>query len=145
MHVVKQLLLIVGLFLVSGLHAQTHKLSIKLIDSKTGLPVSDAHVFVDNTTFGTLSDKDGVARLSLPQSLSEDLLITHILYETKLVRHALYMNFDNAHVIALEPTDLEIPTLTINARRSKKWKKNFKKFRKAFLGTGKSASQCNNP
>ena len=134
--------LILSILFGFELCGQSKDISLKLLNQSTKKPVSGVHVFIANTTFGAVSDKNGLVLLSIPEGLSEDLFISHVSYEMKLLNHSLYMNLNNEETILMVPNMIELAELTLKVNRSKKWKKKFKKFEKAFIGSDKIAKKC---
>ena len=53
----------------------------KITDSETSEPIPSAAVFINGTTVGTSTDKDGIYQLKLPGAGSYDLAVSHTGYE----------------------------------------------------------------
>lgn len=123
-----------------GVIAQTTSYQWMLYDQETQAPVSNAHLFLVNTTFGTISNIQGEAQLAIPNNIKEDILITHVAYETRLLVHQAYRSIKDT--IWLQPNHLELEEIVVAANRSNKWKKRYKQFKKVFLGEDKVANKC---
>lgn len=121
---------------------QSGQLHFNIYDKSSNQPVSSANVFYINTTFGSISNHEGIVSIELPQDLSEGLLISHIGYDTKILQYQEYIKLTSLDTVFLMPSSIDISEITIKSKRSKKWKKNLKKFTKAFLGEGKAAGKC---
>jgi len=122
--------------------AQNMNISIQLIDEDSGASISNAHVFLEDSSFGVITDENGFASLVFPDDLTGDIIISHISYNTLLLPHRIYKKYNSRTPVNLSPNGFEIEALTISADRSRKWKKQFKKFQKAFLGTDEQAKNC---
>ncbi|MDF1696075.1 MAG: DUF3179 domain-containing (seleno)protein [Saprospiraceae bacterium] len=129
-------------FLPFGLNAQMVQITCILADSESHLPIQDAHLFFNNSSFGNVSNQEGRISLEIPQGLREDVVISHISYDPKIIQSASYRTLQKKDTIFLSPNGIQIEEIVIAKKRSKKWKKNLKKFTKAFLGNDKIASKC---
>jgi len=138
----KKLLLLIlysSLWLING-SAQNTILQWQVFDQETQQPIPNAHLFLVNTTFGTVSNDRGIAKLTLPNTLLEDLLITHVAYETRLLEHQEYQSINDT--LWLLPNHLNLEEIVVAAERSNKWKKRYKQFKQVFLGDDKIANKC---
>lgn len=73
-----------------------------LLDKQTGLPISNAGVFVRGTSIGSITNQSGKFKLHLPNSLkSASVAFTHIGYVAQELGAALLLGRDN--VLSLEP------------------------------------------
>ncbi len=133
---------IVGCIFCTILHGQDQAIRFRLVDASTQVPVSNAHVFLENTTFGAVSNADGYVELFIPGDMSEDLLITHVAYEVVVIRSGAYSEYIRDMVISLVPNAFEMPELVIRSGQSKKRRRQVKKFKKAFLGDDEIAGSC---
>ncbi len=134
--------IIILLFIFSGILQAQVILSGVVVDSKTNEPVEAANVFIAHTSIGTISEADGSFELSLPVGYSQ-LVVSHISYKTQ-TKNLSYLKAGNyKQTIKLVATDIELEEIIVSAKNDKKWRKNLKKFEKAFLGATKNASKCN--
>lgn len=76
--------IILLLFLVSFASFAQIRLEGKVIDKKTKLPIAFAHVFVNHSTFGTLTNEDGIFQLDCAKM--DSVVISYIGYETVKVQ-----------------------------------------------------------
>jgi len=104
--------------------------------------IPNAHVFLVNTTYGTTADELGQVRLNFPETIQEDLLITHISYDTRLLEYTDYRALSKGDTLYLNPNNFDLSEVVITSKRSNNWKKNLKKFQKTFLGDDKIADKC---
>lgn len=140
MHTTKYILLF--LLVQISLCAQMDKVQFRLMDEVTNSPIENVHVFFSNTTIGTISDVEGNVQLSIPPGLEEPLIISHIAYDSKVIENKGNQNLINLTEVFLAPNGINIDEIVVTQKRSKTWKKNFKRFKKAFLGESKAASKC---
>jgi len=122
--------------------AQTTSYQWKLYDQETQQPIPNAHLFLVNTTFGSVSNIQGKVQLAIPARIQEDLLITHVAYETRLLLFSEYQSLKTNDTLWLQPNHLDLEEIVVAANRSNKWKKRYKQFKKVFLGEDKIASKC---
>lgn len=136
----------VAILLLGHLNVCTQESSISLCvvvcDIDTRQTVSDAYIFISNSTIGTITDSDGEGRLEIPYFVRQDLIISHISYHPKQLRYNQYEALTNCDTVYIQQQTFSLGAIEIKAQRSGKWKKQFRKFRKAFIGTSKAASKC---
>lgn len=137
----KTFILLFSFFTTIGFGQQLN-LEFYIFDQNTKQAIQDVHAFLINTTYGTTSQTDGLIQLVLPTQIKEDLLLTHIAYDSRLIEHNVYNRIQNGDTLFLEPNHLELDEIVVTSKRSGKWKKQFKKFIKAFLGDNKTANEC---
>ena len=130
------------IFSCVGLHAQITQLELQIVDAESKSPIEGVHLFIENTTIGCFSDQDGLATLQIPSSVTGDLFITHIAYLTTSYTAKNYRAFSREHSIYLNQNAVELPELTVEAKKDNKWKKRYKKFLQGFLGKDEIAKQC---
>lgn len=114
----------------------TQPLSLLLKNQSTDQPVSEAFVFIANSSIGTTSDEAGSVSLGLKGLSNGEIIISHLNYETKL----LSLNDLNAGetVIYLSSKTQVIEVITVRSKsKASKRKRWLKKFDRAFLGTAK--------
>lgn len=116
-----------------------------IIDSTTNEVISDAFVFISNSSISTVSDDAGkftIDRTALPNS---DIVITHISYDTKyLLPSEMQSNLDTIYMV---PLKYEMDEIVLKSKGSRKRKKWLQRFTKSLLGNTKNAtkSQLTNP
>ncbi len=123
-------------------HAQQVELQFRLIDGVTKKPISDAHIFINNSSIGTTSDINGYCELKVFAQETQVLIVTHILYKTRIIRSERYHKLENGDTIEMQSKRVDLSEIVLTAKRGSKWKRNFKRFRKTLLGKGKAASNC---
>ncbi|GAA4414224.1 hypothetical protein GCM10023187_43390 [Nibrella viscosa] len=117
-------------------------LSGQISDAKTGLPLPFATVYLNNTSKGTLADSNGVYRLTNVPLGSQELVASVLGYKTG--RQALRLTDTSPRRVnlRLEPTDQMLATVTVKARRSKEWLRQFRILSRELLGNRPEARKC---
>ena len=128
--------------LISHGWSQLHLKDIVIADDSTRTAISGAHIFVRNSTIGAYSGDAGHFDLEIPEAVSNDLVISHIGYETKLVSPWAFHGLDFRDTIFLKVKEIKLDEIVIESSRDRKWKRRLRKFEEAFLGTGRAASYC---
>ncbi len=126
---------VVFFFLIQmALNAQTFSIEGAIREVGTNEPIAGAQIFLNGTTIGTTSNKDGEFRLNnIPDGIYE-LNVSLLGFEnvsTTINTNSLapYYNF------LLEEKIYEMDQVTIRPNL-KEWKENFEEFRKNFIGSG---------
>ncbi len=127
---------------VSSLKAQDIELSFQLVDHESKTFVSNAHVFINNGSKATVSDAEGRCQLRLSSLENQALVISHVSYETKIIPSSNFDDILNGSLLYMEPRKVELETIEFSAKRAPKWKKQYKLFRKHFIGQEDFASKC---
>ncbi len=127
--------------LISNTFAQSQIKGI-VTDSQTKEPLIGASVFLNNTTIGVATDKDGKFTLKNVQIGTVDLVVSFIGYQNAQQRVELKENQDFELKIILQPLAQELQGVEISAEKDKVWKRNLNKFEKIFLGKTPNVSAC---
>ncbi len=122
--------------------AQSRTQNLVILDAESHETIKDAHVFLGQSQIGDISDSLGQCQLSIPDNSTQDLIVTHLSYDVRIISPSEYFYFDTNDTIRLAPRSIDISQIEIQAERSKLWKKRFRKFTKAFIGEGKPANNC---
>ncbi|MFT6705491.1 MAG: hypothetical protein ACJATF_000312 [Flavobacteriales bacterium] len=133
--------LIVLISLQSG-YSQQIKLQFQLIDEGSGNPISDAHVFISGASIGTTSNHQGICEISISAQETQALLISHISYESLTIHPEQYPLLIDAVAVKMKGNGIDLSEIQFTAKRTSKWKKNYRRFKKALLGEGLAASKC---
>lgn len=124
------------------LSSQSIPLDFYIYNQENKQPIANVHTFLVNTTYGAVSNEKGYIQLTIPQKITEDLLISHISYQVLSLDHQIYQRIAKADTIWLVPNNFDVSEVVVTAQRTNKWKKNYKRFKKVFLGTDKIADKC---
>jgi len=114
-----------------------------VLDDKTGIPLSNASVFCQNTTTGTISNNDGLFSLRLNNG-GYDLVISYTGYETQVLRVNNTTTEKDSLTIRMKEKNksLEEVAVTGSALVADGWNKYGQFFLDNFLGTTSNAAQC---
>ncbi|MCK4344564.1 MAG: carboxypeptidase-like regulatory domain-containing protein [Bacteroidales bacterium] len=112
------------------------------ITDKKGDPLSYATVFIANTTFGSITDKNGFYRLDRIPYGQHILVVSYVGFETSMVTIVV----DKAsieHNVKLKQSTIKLDEVkVVEDKRKNKWNQNFKKFKDYFIGTTPNATYC---
>ncbi|WP_306353571.1 carboxypeptidase-like regulatory domain-containing protein [Flavobacterium sp. '19STA2R22 D10 B1'] len=133
----KNFLLLLCLLFFGSLTAQT--LSGYVYDEVTKKPIEGANVYLDGTTFGTMTNNEGYFAIALSGKTQNTLVFSFVGYETLTVDKAanqgksfkVYMKED---LVALQEV------MVSNGPFSRK--KMLQAFKEYFLGSSKTAKSC---
>ena len=114
-----------------------------VLDDKAGTPLSNASVFCQNTTTGTISNNDGLFSLRLNNG-GYDLVISYTGYETQVLRVSNSTAYKDSLIIRMKEKNksLEEVAVTGSALVADGWNKYGQFFLDNFLGTTANAAQC---
>ncbi len=113
----------------------------RVIDNQSGNPISAANIFFANSQAGTYSDDSGYFNLETPMHFPLQLVISHVSYDNKLIPlDSCPVN--DLIVIKLKIKVKELEEVRISTEVDRKWNKNVKKFKHAFLGETDNRQKC---
>lgn len=115
----------------------------KVLDDSTGTTLEGASVLCQNTTKGTVTNKEGEFRMELPSG-GHILVITYTGYETESIRISSSQDNSNELTVRLKKKEKKLEEVVIQASTEVKdgWNKYGQQFRDYFLGTTPNAKQC---
>lgn len=113
---------------------------INILDASTSTPVSQVHIFRNDSILIGTSTIKGTFRLSSQYNHEIKLAFSHVSYES--VKQTINPATQKQHVLWMIPKIEKLKGVTISINRDKRWKKLFNKFKTDFLGTSSNADQC---
>jgi hypothetical protein len=115
----------------------------KVIDDSTKLPMEGASVVCQNTTKGTVTNKEGEFRMELPAG-GHNLYISYTGFESESVRISSSQDNSSELMITLKKKEKRLEEVVIQASTEVKdgWTKYGKQFKDYFIGTTPFAAQC---
>jgi hypothetical protein len=133
------------LFSITLLQAQTTTtLEGKVVDGKTGEPVPFANVFLDNTTLGAASDQNGVFVIrNVFYPAHYEIVVSFVGYKTYRAKVPIQPDKNKLGVIRLMPDETSLNEVEVKAKRDANWERNFRRFKRFFLGSNSAAQMCN--
>ena len=107
--------------------AQT-SITFEVLDARSGKPVSNAFLFVQNSTIGTTTNDQGLAELEIKGLEEFEVVVTHINYVNVYVASQDIQSAN--HQISLEPNPVDLNEVVVrsklrNARKRKRWMRRF--------------------
>jgi hypothetical protein len=112
----------------------------KVLDIETDMPLEFATVFINNTTFGGITDREGDFRIPIPAG-NHELIISFMGYQT----FTYYFNtrtLAENYTFRVSPQPIDLEETQIQEKRDKEWYKNLEIFTEKFLGTSINAKKC---
>jgi CarboxypepD_reg-like domain len=113
----------------------------KVMDEKTGAPLSNASVFCQNTTTGTISNNEGQFSMRLNNG-GYDLVVSYTGYETQVLR--VSNSTKDSLLIQMKEASKNLGEVAVtgSALVADGWTKYGQFFLDNFIGTTENASQC---
>lgn len=107
----------------------------KVIDKKTGQPLTGASVFAQNTTFGIATDVQGIFKLKLPNG-GYILVVSFTGYETESIRINNATAEENDLVIEVAPKEKSLEEVSVVSSNAviDGWEKYGQFFTENFIG-----------
>jgi len=115
----------------------------KVIDSASGLPLAGASAYCQNTTYGTISNNEGLFFMRLPNG-GYDLVITYTGYNKKILRLSNNNSYADTLIIILNKEDRTMAEVAVVATNevADGWAKYGQFFKDYFIGTTPNAEDC---
>jgi hypothetical protein len=113
----------------------------KVLDEKTGAPLSNASVFCQNTTTGTISNNEGQFSMRLNNG-GYDLVVSYTGYETQVLR--VSNSTKDSLIIQMKEASKNLGEVAVtgSALVADGWTKYGQFFLDNFIGTTENAVQC---
>ncbi|MCL6259244.1 TonB-dependent receptor [Aquiflexum sp. TKW24L] len=114
----------------------------RVIDSKTGEGLPFCNVFINNTTFATVTDIDG--KFSLPNVPEGEVEVgfSFIGYQALQKPASIKSGGQFTLNVSMISFEQELSDVEIKATRDKAWERELRRFKNLFLGNDNLASQC---
>lgn len=125
------------------IQAQQFSVLGKVVDSATGQPLAKASAFCQNTTFGTITNNDGLFYLNLPNG-GYDLVVSYTGYEKRLQRISNTQSITDTLVFIMVPQETSMEEVAVVASNEVRdgWVKYGGFFTENFIGTTPNAALC---
>jgi len=133
----KLFILLISLFSVD---INSQVISGKVFDKVTGLPIGNAHVFLNGTSCFTITDDSGGYQLNVGKIINTQLVISHLSYETMVIEHP----FENeSWIIYLNEKAFEIEEVAVVAKAGRfSRQQRLNAFERQFFGDNKAGKFC---
>lgn len=135
--------LLIGLLTTAALAQQpVATLTGRVLDAKTGQPVPFATVYINNTTRGTTTDEKGDYRLPNVPVGTVELVGSSLGYAT--LRQSVRLTDARPRTVPIQlvPADNALATVTVKAKHTQAWARQFRIFSRELLGNRPIARQC---
>lgn len=134
-------LVYIAWLLIVSLNANSQKLLKGIVlDEEKNKPIPDASVFLNTTSFGTVTNKQGAFELAIPSGKYE-LIVSSIGYDT----YNQTINTDNVPdfiIIKLKTKSQVMETVVVEPYEKDGWEKWGKFFIESFIGTSANSLNC---
>lgn len=128
------------LLLSLSLPGQEVVLKGRVVDNHSNEPLEFVNVFLNNTTFGTVTNEHGEFSISLPADRYE-MIVSFIGYEP--IVYELVLGLKNAPLLfKMNAKEHFLEEVEVNARRDSSWYNNLEVFKDLFLGKSRVAKKC---
>ena len=121
--------------------AQGFSISGRVLDAETNEPLQFAHVFVDQTTHGAITNSNGEFALTdlMP---GEYRLVFSFVGFVLFSRSTSITDQDMVVNARLVPQNAILQNIEVKGTKDKEWEKNLKEFNRIFLGADAFSHQC---
>lgn len=108
-------------------------------DKTTKEPIYNANIYMEGTSYYTITDDNGKFRLNVPRKINTPLIISHVLYEKQIIGNIQQIPSE----IYMQERDNVIENVVIDAKRSGfSNEQKLKAFRQIFLGNSSGGKSC---
>jgi hypothetical protein len=114
----------------------------KVLDETTRETLEHAIVFIAGSSIGTSTGADGAFVLRCRLAGEQQLVISLVGFERKIVRLRLIAGDSLSLLIDLSPRVLEENQIQVVGEEASEWQREFKEFEKIFRGAGEFARSC---
>ena len=123
--------------------AQTATVNGTVADASTGEALPFCNVFINTTTLGTTSDKQGRFEIkNVPVPGSYEIVVSYVGYGSYSQKIDVSQENVILREIKLKPSEILLNDVEVKGTRDKAWEKKMKRFSSVFLGTDTQAKQC---
>ncbi|RNC83628.1 MAG: carboxypeptidase-like regulatory domain-containing protein [Balneola sp.] len=134
------LLFLIVIIACDVVNAQSNVLRGKILDSDTGESLPGTHIFINKTTIGTISDKDGNYALPGIPNGEQTIVFSFIGFKEHAVKIEFPVDENQTFNVSLKPKDFELGQIQVRAS-NKEWKRNLELFKKHFFGYTNNSSK----
>lgn len=112
----------------------------KVLEVETEMPLEFATVFINNTTFGDITDTKGNFSIQIPEGKYE-LIISFVGYQAFSYSFTT-VSLAETYTFKISPEPIDLEETQVLEKRDKEWYKNLEIFTQRFLGTSINAKKC---
>lgn len=118
------------------------KVSGRILDEQTKLPVESVNIFIANSLVGTSSNRNGYFEIDKIPPGRYNLIISHLSYENQSISADIKKNKIFQVDLELHPKPIEFPEIDISDLYDKEWQKNLEIFQESLFGSTWFAKGC---
>ena len=127
--------------IAGSVFSQGFTISGRVFDAETNEPLQFAHVFIDQTTHGTVTNSNGEFFLENLEAGEYRLVFSFVGFE--LFNRSVSISDNDMIVNArLVPQNAILQNIEVKGTKDKEWENNLKDFYRIFLGMDEFARQC---
>lgn len=137
------ILFLIAVGIVHTAQAQTGTIKGNVSDSKTLTPLPFATVYINHTTFGVEANEKGEFELANIPFGTHELIasfVGHEAYQSKII-----VSDSLPVIVTIRLSPITMKAVEVSAKKDNKWKKQFEKFERLFLGTNARLCKILNP
>jgi len=117
-----------------------YRLKGKVVDAESFQALEFATVFINNSTFGDITDRNGSFQIDIPQG-SYELVISYLGYQTFSFPFNT-STIRESYEFRILPEPIELEETQVSEKRDKTWYANLEIFKANFLGTSINGLRC---
>jgi len=122
----------------NNIAASTSSIYGRVIDKETGDPISNANIYLANTTIGTTTNTKGYFEIKEVPKGTFDIIFSHVAYYFHKERLQIKQYYIDVGTIELMTKAYQLPTVIVEDEESI-WKDQYDKFIKEFIGDGNNS------
>jgi len=108
-------LIIIIFAIVTTAHGQTFRITGKVVDSGSSVPIPGASIVIQQTKKGTNSDVEGTFFLSIPSLQKADVTISSVGFLPKTLKNITSANAGQTFEVVLQRTSNQLNIVTVRS------------------------------
>lgn len=136
------LLLLLILFSCFSLSLFAQAITGHVFDRETKKPVANANVYLENTSYYSVTDEKGYFHITISKPIDTRLIVSHLIYG-KLIFNPPFKELPETIYLDEKMNELDEITVNSGKKGSKySWKRKITTFRRLFLGETYAGKSC---
>lgn len=131
--------LIFFIILLNDTNASTTCIHGRVIDKSTKQPISNANIYLANTSIGTTTNSKGYFEITKIPIGTFDIIFSHVAYYFHKERCLLKYLYNDIGTIELNTKTYQLPTVLVEDEEENLWNKQYEYFIDEFIGESKNA------
>lgn len=120
----------------------SNRVTGRVMEKKTGKPISNVNVYLSETTIGASTNEDGFYTIEKVPSGTHELVASKIGYKSKFKSFTVDKNEEEELIFRLKEYVYEMEQIKITDNRPDEWINKFEFFKQTLLGSGKFTDKC---